>query len=99
MRSRTCRERRYRLRCWRRRFCRRAWAGYEPAGLDTLIAAGEVTWAGVEPLGERDGRIALYLTDKLPLLAPVRSAANQEPLTRAGTETAGGARVERGELL
>ena len=47
-------------------------SGYESAGLDTLIAAGEVTWAGVEPLGERDGRIALYLTDKLPLLAPVR---------------------------
>jgi ATP-dependent Lhr-like helicase len=44
-------------------------AGYEPSGLDTLIAAGEVAWAGVEPLGERDGRIALYLADKLPLLA------------------------------
>ena len=56
-------------------------AGYESAGLDTLIAAGEVTWAGVEPLGERDGRIALYLTDKLPLLASARSAANQEPLS------------------
>ncbi len=55
--------------------------GYEPAGLDTLIAAGEVTWAGVEALGERDGRIALYLTDKLPLLAPVRPIANQDPLT------------------
>jgi ATP-dependent Lhr-like helicase len=27
-----------------------------------------VTWLGVEPLGERDGRIALYLTDQLPLL-------------------------------
>src|SRR4029077_9104921 len=25
-------------------------AGYDPAGLDTLIAAGEVAWAGVEPL-------------------------------------------------
>jgi ATP-dependent Lhr-like helicase len=47
-------------------------ASYEPAWLDTLIAAGEVAWAGVEPLGERDGRIALYLTDKLPLLLPVR---------------------------
>ena len=47
-------------------------AGYEPAGLDTLIAAGEVAWAGVEPLGERDGRIALYLADKLPLLAQPR---------------------------
>ena len=58
-------------------------AGYEAAGLDTLIAAGEVTWAGVEPIGERDGRIALYLTDKLPLLAAARSApsASQEPLS------------------
>ncbi len=54
-------------------------AGYESAGLDTLIAAGEVTWAGVEPLGERDGRIALYLTDKVPLLAQPRP--NTEPLT------------------
>ncbi len=54
-------------------------AGYDPAGLDTLIAAGEVTWAGVEPLGERDGRIALFLTDKLPLLLQSRPQA--EPLT------------------
>jgi ATP-dependent Lhr-like helicase len=53
--------------------------GYDPAGLDTLIAAGEVTWAGVEPLGERDGRIALFLTDKLPLLLQTRPQA--EPLT------------------
>ncbi len=54
-------------------------SGYEPAGLDTLIAAGEVTWAGVEPLGERDGRIALFLSDKLPLLAQPRPVT--EPLT------------------
>ena len=54
-------------------------AGYEPAGLDTLIAAGEVAWAGVEPIGERDGRIALYLADKLPLLAQPRPQS--EPLT------------------
>jgi ATP-dependent Lhr-like helicase len=45
-------------------------AGYQPADLDALIAAGEVTWLGVEPLGERDGRVALYLTDHLPRLAP-----------------------------
>ena len=45
-------------------------AGYTPALLDTLVSAGEVTWLGVEPLGERDGRIALYLTDQLRLLAP-----------------------------
>ncbi|MGD1106382.1 MAG: DEAD/DEAH box helicase [Terracidiphilus sp.] len=47
-------------------------ADYTPAGLDTLIAAGEVAWAGVEPMGERDGRIALFLADKLPLLAQQR---------------------------
>ncbi len=48
-------------------------ADYAPAGLDTLIAAGEVAWAGVEPIGERDGRIALFLADKLPLLAQQRT--------------------------
>jgi ATP-dependent Lhr-like helicase len=42
--------------------------GYKPADLDTLSAAGEIVWVGVEPLGEKDGRIALYLTDHLPLL-------------------------------
>jgi ATP-dependent helicase Lhr and Lhr-like helicase len=54
-------------------------AGYESAGLDTLIAAGEVTWAGIDPIGERDGRIALFLADKLPLLAQQRPIT--EPLT------------------
>jgi len=54
-------------------------AEYAPAGLDTLIAAGEVAWAGVEPMGERDGRIALFLADKLPLLAQQRPLL--EPLT------------------
>ena len=42
--------------------------GYEPGDLDTLLAAGEIVWAGVEPVGERDGRVALYLTDALPRL-------------------------------
>ncbi|MGD0911188.1 MAG: DEAD/DEAH box helicase [Terracidiphilus sp.] len=53
--------------------------GYTPEGLDTLIAAGEVAWAGVEPIGERNGRIALYLADKLPLLAQPRPLV--DPLT------------------
>jgi ATP-dependent Lhr-like helicase len=52
---------------------------YAPSGLDTLIAAGEVAWAGVEPIGERDGRIALFLADKLPLLAQQRPLV--QPLT------------------
>jgi ATP-dependent Lhr-like helicase len=53
--------------------------GYTPDGLDTLIAAGEVAWAGVEPIGERNGRIALFLADKLPLLAQPRPLV--DPLT------------------
>jgi ATP-dependent Lhr-like helicase len=44
--------------------------GYSTSDLVTLIAAGEVVWVGLEPLGERDGRIALYLSDKLPILWP-----------------------------
>jgi ATP-dependent Lhr-like helicase len=54
-------------------------ADYQPSGLDTLIAAGEVAWAGVEPIGERDGRIALFLSDKLPLLLLQRPII--DPLT------------------
>jgi ATP-dependent helicase Lhr and Lhr-like helicase len=41
---------------------------YRSSDLDMLSAAGEIVWVGVEPLGDRDGRIALYLTDHLPLL-------------------------------
>ena len=47
-------------------------ANYTPADLDTLMAAGEVVWVGVERVGERDGRIALYLTENLPHLLPLR---------------------------
>ncbi len=43
-------------------------ADYSPAMLDTLLGAGEIVWVGVEPVGERDGRIALYLTDHLAQL-------------------------------
>ena len=42
--------------------------GYNPSGLDSLTAAGELVWCGLEPLGDRDGRLALYLTDHLPRL-------------------------------
>jgi ATP-dependent helicase Lhr and Lhr-like helicase len=52
---------------------------YSPGDLDTLIAAGEVVWCGLDPLGEHDGRVTLYLADKLltllpPLLAPATNA-------------------------
>jgi ATP-dependent Lhr-like helicase len=41
---------------------------YHPSDLDALCAAGEVVWVGMGPLGERDGRLALYLAEDLPLL-------------------------------
>ena len=44
--------------------------GYQPGDLDLLLGAGEVTWVGVEPLGERDGRVALFLADHLRALRP-----------------------------
>ena len=53
-------------------------AKYSPSDLDTLIAAGEVVWRGVDPLGERDGRIAVYLADKLTTLLPPAVSTPQE---------------------
>ncbi|MBW4027786.1 MAG: DEAD/DEAH box helicase [Acidobacteria bacterium] len=53
---------------------------YQPGDLDTLIAAGEVIWSGLDSLGERDGRIALYLADAMPTLLPPRGAS-RTPLT------------------
>jgi ATP-dependent helicase Lhr and Lhr-like helicase len=60
-------------------------ADYHPGNLDTLMAAGEVTWVGLEQIGDRNGRIALYLTASLPLLrlpdlTPATSPASAEPL-------------------
>ncbi len=55
-------------------------ARYTPGDLDTLIAAGEVTWCGVDALGEHDGRIALYLAEMLPLLRGPR-AVDAEPIS------------------
>lgn len=48
-------------------------ATYSPSDLDTLIAGGEIVWCGIDSIGERDGRIALYLADKVPMLLPERN--------------------------
>jgi ATP-dependent Lhr-like helicase len=53
-------------------------ADYQPAMLDLLMAAGEIVWRGVEPLGERDGRIALFLTDHAARLQVPRIARHDE---------------------
>jgi ATP-dependent Lhr-like helicase len=65
--------------------------GYRGWDLDALCASGEVVWAGLEPLGASDGRVALYLADHEPALArpvveapgPV-AAALRETLSRRG---------------
>jgi ATP-dependent Lhr-like helicase len=53
--------------------------GYKQADLDTLIAAGEVVWVGIDPIGERDGRIGLYLAERLVDLWPI---APSQPVER-----------------
>jgi ATP-dependent helicase Lhr and Lhr-like helicase len=42
---------------------------YRPWDLDALCASGDVVWAGLEPIGANDGRIALYLAEHEALLA------------------------------
>ena len=74
-------------------------SGYREGDLDALVSAGEVVWRGIEPLGESDGCIALYLTDHVAKLVPpsgavtprraapqpsARAAAVHEFLARAG---------------
>ena len=73
-RSSSCRARRCPRRFSRPRFCPRGSTLYDPADLDAVTAAGEVVWVGVEPIGERDGRVALYLADHLPRLLPPAAA-------------------------
>jgi ATP-dependent Lhr-like helicase len=53
---------------------------YEPGDLDALTASGAVVWVGSEPLGPRDGRVCLYLTEQAPLLLAARAAGPNGPL-------------------
>ena len=62
-----------------------------PRDLDALCSSGEVVWAGVEPIGSNDGRIALYLAEHEALLArtvtPIvteQAAAIRATLARRG---------------
>jgi ATP-dependent Lhr-like helicase len=59
--------------------------GYRPSDLDLLAGAGEIVWTGLDPIGERDGRIALYLTDHLARLSPPAVGLAAEPDDRART--------------
>jgi ATP-dependent helicase Lhr and Lhr-like helicase len=59
---------------------------YDPADLDAVTAAGEVVWVGVEPIGDRDGRIALYLADHLMRLLPPAAGATRFRATGVPTQ-------------
>jgi ATP-dependent Lhr-like helicase len=74
--------------------------GYRSADLDTLVAAGEVTWVGFDAIGERDGRVGLYLAEKLESLWPIgqdtgvlRSAQNDND--KAAAEKSADEREQR----
>lgn len=61
---------------------------YQPRDLDLLTTSGLVIWVGVEPLGETDGRVALYTAEEAPLLlrrpgADSVSDRPEDPLCRA----------------
>ena len=60
--------------------------GYRPDDLDTLLAAGEVVWCGVEALGDRDGRVALYLADHLSALWRPRNGRRESGDERGSAE-------------
>ena len=53
-------------------------AGFSPSELDLMCARGELVWRGIEPLGPRDGRIALYPKEHYELLAPAAAALDGE---------------------
>jgi ATP-dependent Lhr-like helicase len=53
---------------------------YRAGDLDELCAAGEVAWRGFGSVGSSDARIALYLADDFPYLAPPTEALD-DPLS------------------
>ncbi|WP_158945033.1 DEAD/DEAH box helicase [Granulicella sp. S190] len=75
--------------------------GYKSADLDTLIAAGEVVWVGFDPIGERDGRIGLYLAEKLPVLWPIGRSVAEERASgvRSGQEDSSSVATGREEEI
>ena len=52
--------------------------GYQSWMLDQLLTSGELVWAGIEPYGTHDGRVALYRTDREALLAREHTAREGE---------------------
>jgi ATP-dependent helicase Lhr and Lhr-like helicase len=55
-------------------------ANYAPRLLDELVSMGEVVWVGRGPLGNSDGRVALYLRGDAPRLVPEPGEGPQSEL-------------------
>ncbi|WP_274654952.1 DEAD/DEAH box helicase [Paenibacillus humicola] len=54
-------------------------SGYRKEELDLLCASGEVLWIGRKEEGEKEGKIAFFLTDAKPLYTPyLKQAAGKE---------------------
>jgi ATP-dependent helicase Lhr and Lhr-like helicase len=61
-------------------------AEYRSGDLDTVMASGQVVWVGIEQIGNRDGRIALYLSESLPILLPPSELRVDAPLSETAAK-------------
>ncbi len=82
--------------------------GFSRDALDLLSASGQIVWVGRGALGTKDGRVALYRRETVPLLLDIPTAADDlDDLPRAilsqleqqGASFAGGLRGSDGERL
>lgn len=63
---------------------------YQPAMLDELLAAGEVTWSGAGQIGGGDGWIAFHLADSAPMTLAAPTEIEFTDTHRQIMETLGG---------
>jgi ATP-dependent Lhr-like helicase len=52
---------------------------YRFGDLDSVMASGQVVWVGVEQIGSRDGRVALFLAESLHMLLPPYELRSEPP--------------------
>ena len=57
--------------------------GYNPSDLDALARPARSSGRGVEPIGDRDGRLALYLTDHLSRLRVMPASVDLDTREKA----------------
>ncbi|MEZ4225057.1 MAG: DEAD/DEAH box helicase [Polyangiaceae bacterium] len=69
-------------------------ANFSPADLDIAFARGELVWRGLESVGPRDGRVALYPKEHYELLAP-----RPTPVEGAAATAIRAALAQRGALF